>query len=72
VLIIVEGANVKNADICAANDLLSDELLVDPKTKGVANVFVSIAAARRRSCFPAVALSSRAIASALLMASMYA
>ena len=42
VLIIVEGANVKNADICAANDLLSDELLVDPKTKGVANVFVYI------------------------------
>jgi hypothetical protein len=42
VLIIAKNANVKNAAVCAANDLFSDELLVDPETKGVANVFVYI------------------------------
>lgn len=33
-------ATVKDAAVCAANDLLTNELLVDPETKGIANVFI--------------------------------
>jgi hypothetical protein len=32
--------NTKDAAVCAADDLLSDEVIVDPETKGVANIFV--------------------------------
>lgn len=34
------GADIKNAEVCAVNDTYSDELLVDEKTKGIANVFI--------------------------------
>lgn len=31
---------VKDAPVCAADDLLSDEVVIDPETKGIANIFV--------------------------------
>ncbi|GAB4149944.1 MAG: methylamine utilization protein [Planctomycetaceae bacterium] len=34
------NAKPKNADICAASDLPSDALVVDPKTKGIGNIFI--------------------------------
>jgi len=40
--VVVErgDAQVKDAAICAADDILSDAVVVDPRTKGVANVFI--------------------------------
>lgn len=35
-----KGANVKDAPVCAAKTLYSDELVIDRKSKGVANIFV--------------------------------
>lgn len=35
-----KGANVKDAAVCAASTLYSDELVIDEKSKGVANIFV--------------------------------
>lgn len=35
-----KGASVKDAAVCAANDVYRDDLVVDPDTKGIANVFV--------------------------------
>jgi len=34
--------NAKDPEICAAGDLYADDLIIDPKTKGIANVFVYI------------------------------
>lgn len=34
------GGNVKDAEVCAATDFVSDELVVDPETKGIQNIFV--------------------------------
>lgn len=36
----VDGGTVKNPKVCAAKDLKSDSLIIDPKTKGIGNVFV--------------------------------
>src|SRR5437016_7227572 len=35
---------VKDAAVCAAQDILSEELVVDPETKGIANIFVYVTA----------------------------
>lgn len=39
-VIIAKGAQVKNADVCAAQPVLDQSLVVDPETKGIANIFV--------------------------------
>ena len=39
-VLVAAGAGVNNAAICAAANILSDELFVDPETKGIDNVFV--------------------------------
>jgi plastocyanin len=40
-VIVAKGdAKVKDASVCAAQDLLDNSLVVDPKTKGIANVVV--------------------------------
>ena len=40
-VVVARGdAQVKDAAICAADDILSETVVVDPKTKGIANVFV--------------------------------
>ena len=39
-VLVAAGAAVNNAAICAAANILSDELVVDPQTKGIANIFV--------------------------------
>jgi hypothetical protein len=39
-VLVAAGAGVNNAAICAAANILSDELLVDSESKGIANVFV--------------------------------
>ena len=40
VLLHAKGAPIKDAETCAANDTYKDDLVVDPSTKGIANVFV--------------------------------
>jgi hypothetical protein len=40
VLVERGDAQVKDAAICAADDILSDAVVVDPKTEGIANIFV--------------------------------
>lgn len=45
VLVAAGAVNVNNANICAAANLFSDELLVDPETKGIANVCIYLAKA---------------------------
>lgn len=40
VLVKKGDQNVKDAAVCAANEVLNDELIVDPETKGIANVFI--------------------------------
>src|SRR5262245_30988971 len=42
-----KGAAVRDAACCAREDLLADDLVVDPKTKGIANVFVFLPKAKR-------------------------
>lgn len=42
VLFKQDDGRVKDAEICAAHDMKANDLLVDPKTKGIANVFVYI------------------------------
>lgn len=43
--IVMKGdPTVKDGAVCAADDLYSDELIVDPATKGIANIFVYITA----------------------------
>lgn len=39
-VIIEKGASVKDAAVCAAKDLYDETLVVDPKTKGIANIVV--------------------------------
>src|SRR5579863_1562207 len=39
-VLVAIGAAVNDRAICAAADLNSDELLVDPATRGIANIFV--------------------------------
>ena len=39
VLLHAKGAPIKDAETCAANDTYKDDLVVDPSTKGIANVF---------------------------------
>jgi hypothetical protein len=40
-VVVKEGdPNVDNPAICAATDILSDELVIDPKTKAIADIFV--------------------------------
>ncbi len=43
--LVAMGAQVKDAAICAANPVPDNSLLVDPKTNGVANVFVYLRSA---------------------------
>jgi len=39
-LIHKKGAAIKDAAVCAADDLYAEELVIDPETKGLANAFV--------------------------------
>lgn len=39
-IVFMKGANVKDAEVCAVEDFVSDELVVDPETKGIANIFI--------------------------------
>jgi hypothetical protein len=42
-LLVKKGdAAVKDPAVCAAQDVYSDELIVDPETKGIANIFIYI------------------------------
>lgn len=34
------GGNVKDAEVCAATDFVNDELVVDPASKGIQNIFI--------------------------------
>lgn len=38
--LVKTGLPPKNPEVCAANDLKSDEFIVDPKGKGIGNIFV--------------------------------
>ena len=40
VLLHAKGASIKDGAVCAAADTYKDDLVVDPETKGIANVFV--------------------------------
>ncbi|MEZ6125261.1 MAG: hypothetical protein R3C49_19100 [Planctomycetaceae bacterium] len=40
VLLHGKGANIKDGAVCAAIDVFKDDLVVNPDTKGIANVFV--------------------------------
>ena len=42
VLLHAKGAPVKDGEICAAEDTYRDDLVIDRKTKGIANVFLYI------------------------------
>lgn len=42
VLVVKKGAPIKDAAVCAAEDQYDNTLIVDPKTKGVKNVFAYI------------------------------
>ena len=37
---VAKGANVKDAQVCAAQDLPNQTLVVDPQSKGIANIFL--------------------------------
>ncbi|HUG18950.1 MAG TPA: hypothetical protein VMM56_08220, partial [Planctomycetaceae bacterium] len=37
---IKRGADIRDAEVCAAIDLYKDDLVIDPETKGIANVFI--------------------------------
>jgi len=39
-IVFVKGANVKDPEVCAKEDFKSDELVIDPETKGISNIFV--------------------------------
>jgi hypothetical protein len=38
--LVAQGAAVKDAEVCAAKDVPDDSLVVDPESKGIANIFV--------------------------------
>ncbi len=40
-----KGADIKDKEVCAAQDAINPEVIVDPKTKGIANCFVFLAKA---------------------------
>ena len=42
IILVKKGQNVKNPDVCAVADLLDESLVVDKKTKGIANIFIYI------------------------------
>jgi plastocyanin len=39
-LLHAKGANIKDAAVCAAADVFKEDLVIDPDSKGVANIFV--------------------------------
>jgi hypothetical protein len=39
-VLVAAGAAVNNAAVCAAANILSEELVVDPKSRGISNIFV--------------------------------
>ena len=45
VLLHEKGANIKDKEVCAKEDTYKDDLVIDAKSKGVANVFVYLAKA---------------------------
>lgn len=45
---LVGGGKPKNPEVCAAMDLKSDELVVDPKGKGIGNIFVYLRKAPKK------------------------
>src|SRR5438477_461615 len=47
VLVPAGSTQVNNPAICAAANILSDELVVDPKTQGIANAFVYLPKAEK-------------------------
>lgn len=42
-LLIVKGAEIKDKEICAAEDHFAEDLVIDKESKGLANVFVYLA-----------------------------
>lgn len=47
ILLHAKGAAIKDAEVCAAVDTFSEEVIVDKDTKGLANVFVYLARAKK-------------------------
>lgn len=39
-LLYAKGASIKDKAVCAAQDLFAEDLVVDPDTKGIANIFI--------------------------------
>lgn len=44
---IQKGAEVKDAECCAAHDMLNEDLVVDPATKGIRHIFVYLKKAKK-------------------------
>lgn len=44
-VLIAQGMQVKDAAVCAVKELQSDSLVVDPKSKGIANIFIYLSKA---------------------------
>jgi hypothetical protein len=42
-LLIAKGANIKDKEVCAAEDHYAEDLIIDKDSKGLANVFVYLA-----------------------------
>ena len=41
-ILVAKNQNVRDANVCAVADLLDESLVVDKKTKGIANIFIYI------------------------------
>lgn len=39
-IVFEKGANVKDKEVCAKEDFVSDELVIDSETKGIKNIFI--------------------------------
>ncbi len=48
VLLHPKGASVKDAEVCAATDMYRQDLVVDPETKGIANIFIYLRKAPKK------------------------
>ena len=44
-VLIAQGMQVKDAAVCAVKDMESDSLVIDPKSKGIANIFIYLSKA---------------------------
>lgn len=53
-LLVRQGTQIKDAEVCAAHDVPDESLVVDGTTKGLANVFVYISRAPKGAQYPPV------------------